>query len=79
MLMAFQLFLEPLPLSGYWLYMMVPLVVVIAVVYKTIKINDLSKLPQQAASLTLQILFYMVLGQATLWLLTEWVLADPWK
>ena len=73
MTMAFQLFHEPLPLERHWLLLVVPLVVVISVVYKAIKIDDLSYLPRQSAWLATQILFFLFLAEATLWLITEYV------
>ncbi len=73
MMLAFRLFHEPLPLERHWLLLVVPLVVVIAVVYKTIKIDDLSQLPRQSAWLSVQILFFLVLAEATLWLVTEYI------
>jgi len=64
-------FLAPLPLDRYWLLLLLPLVVAIAIVYKTIKLEDLSQLPRQAAFLTGQIVAFMVLAAAALWLVTE--------
>ncbi len=71
--LAFRLFLQPLPLDDYWLLLLVPLSIAVAVVYKTIKLDDLSKLPRQATYLAAQILVFMVLAAAALWLLTELV------
>jgi len=61
----------PLHLDRCWLVLLLPLIIVISVVYKTIKIPDLSKLPQQAAVLTLQIILFMALVAAALWLISE--------
>lgn len=69
--LAFRLFLEPMPLDDYWLVLLVPLAIVIAVVYKTIKLDDLAQLPSQAVYLATQILLFMVLAAAALWLVTE--------
>lgn len=69
--LAFRLFLEPMPLDDYWLVLLVPLAIVIAVVYKTIKLDDLTQLPRQAVYLATQILLFMVLAAAALWLVTE--------
>lgn len=67
--LAYRPFLDPLPSDGYW--MLLPLVVAIAVVYKTIKLDDLQRLPREAAILTGQIAVFMVLAAAALWLLVE--------
>lgn len=71
--LALKLFLEPMPLDDYWLLLLGPLAIAVAVVYKTIKLDDLAKLPRQAAYLAAQILIFMVLAAAALWLATELV------
>ena len=53
-----------------WLVLLLPLVVAISVVYKTIKLEDLSRLPREAGILCVQILSFMVLAAAGLWVLT---------
>jgi hypothetical protein len=68
---AYRPFLDPLPLDTYWLLLLPPLAIAIAVVYKTIKLEDLSQIPSQAAFLAAQIVAFMVLAAAALWLLTE--------
>jgi hypothetical protein len=68
---AWQPFHEPLRIGRYWIVLLVPMVVAIAVVYKTIKVEDLSQLPRQAATLSMHIIVFMVLAAATLWLVTE--------
>jgi len=69
--LAYTPLLDPLPYQPYWLVMLVPLVLAIALVYKTIKLPDgeLGKLPQQAVWLAAEILVFMVLVAAALWLL----------
>jgi len=66
-------FLDPLPLDTYWLALLPPLVLAIAIVYKAIRLNDaeLKGLPKAAVSLAVQIVIFMVLAAAGLWLLTE--------
>jgi hypothetical protein len=64
-------FLDPLPVDASWLLLMLPLVLGIAVVYKTIKIDDLELLPKQAFWLASQIVFYMVIAAAALWIITQ--------
>lgn len=48
-------------LHAYWLFLAVPLVVGISVVYKTTKVRNLKALPRQAALMSLQILVAMIL------------------
>jgi len=70
---AYRPFLEPLPIDDYWMWLVIPLVVAICIVYKTIKDDDLRKLPRQAASLSVQVLIFMALAATALWLVTELV------
>ena len=69
-LVGYRPFHEPLPLHDYWLFLMLPMVVAISVVYKAIKLEDLSQLPRQAAMLIAQIVFFLVLAASGLWLIT---------
>ena len=69
--LAIQPFHEPLPIDRYWIVLLLPMVVAISVVYKTIKIKDLSQLPRQATSLAFHIIMFMTLAAAMLWLVTE--------
>jgi hypothetical protein len=69
--LAYKPFLQPLPLDTYWLLLLLPLVLAIAIVYKTIKLDDLSQMPKQAIFLAGQIIAFMVLAAAALWLITE--------
>lgn len=71
-LLAYRPFLDPLPVQSYWL-LLPPLVIVIAIVYKTIKLDDLARLPRQAAVLAAQIVAFMLLAAAALWLIVELV------
>ena len=68
--MGYRLFHAPLPLDDYWLLLVLPMVVAISVVYKAIKLEDLSQLPHQAALLVVQIIFFLVLAASGLWLIT---------
>lgn len=69
--LAYTPFLDPLDLDEYWLWLLLPLVFLIAVVYKAIKLNDMVKVPKQAVLLTVQIVAVMILAAASLWLLSE--------
>jgi hypothetical protein len=67
--LGYRPFLDPIAIDDYWLVLLVPLVFTIALVYKTIKLDDLSHLPRQALHLAGQIVIFMVLAAAALWLL----------
>lgn len=70
--LAYRPFIDPLPIgnSGGWVWLFVPLVILVAVAYKTIKLRDLRELPRQSAVLTLQIVVFMGLAATALWVLT---------
>ncbi len=69
--LAYRPLLDPIPIDDVYLLLLLPLIVVIAIVYKTIKLPDLHMLPKQAAYLSVQILVFLILAAAALWLLTE--------
>ena len=69
--LGYRPFLDPAPFDGYWLF--IPLVTAIAVVYKTIKLDDLRRLPREATILAAQITVFMVLAAVAIWLLVELV------
>lgn len=71
--LGFRPFLEPLPIDRYWMLLLIPMVVAISVVYKTIKTDRLSKIPREASVLAAQIVAFMLLAAAALWMLTELV------
>ena len=70
-LLAYRLFLDPLPLATYWLMLMPPMAIAVAVVYKTVRVHDLADLPRQATVLSVQIIAFLLLAAAALWLVTE--------
>lgn len=65
--------LQPLPVDRYWMWLMPPLLIAIAVVWKSIKIDDPARLPRQAASLAAQFVVLMIAAAAVLWLIVELV------
>jgi hypothetical protein len=72
--LAYRPFIDPLPIgnSAAWGLLFIPLVVLVSVAYKTVKLRDLRDLPRQAATLTLQIAAFMALAAAALWAFTRW-------
>jgi hypothetical protein len=59
-------FLQPLPVWNYWPWLLVPLAVAVAVVYKSIKCSRVKQVPKEAAVLTLWILGGMVVAAGVL-------------
>lgn len=69
--LAWRPFLEPLPLHEHWMWLLLPLTLIISLVYKTLKTEDLSKLAWQTLRLTITILVFMVIAAVVLWAITE--------
>ena len=67
-LLAYRPFLDPAPIDRYWLWFLPPLILIIALVYRTIKTETLKGLPRRAGYLAFQISVFMVLAGAALWL-----------
>ena len=67
-LLAYRPFLDPAPIDRYWLWFLPPLILIVALVYRTIKTETLVGLPRRAGYLALQISIFMVLAAAVLWL-----------
>lgn len=70
-LLGYTPFLDPLPIDRYWMWLIVPLVVLVSLTYKTLKVTELSQLPRQAGLMALQVLAFMVCAAVAVWLLTE--------
>lgn len=68
---AWMPLLEPMPIDDYWLLTLLPVTIIIAVVYKAIRIDDLSRLKKEATVMGLQIIVFMVVAALVLWIVTE--------
>ena len=69
--LAWRPFLDPLPIDDVWLVLLIPMVVAIAVVYKTIKTENLKTLAKESAYLSFQIGLFMVVAAGVLWAITS--------
>ncbi len=74
MLSAWTPFVTPAPLWDVWWILLVPLVVAVAIVYKTIKVRSMRRLLAEAGQLSVTILVAMGLGALALTLLVKVVL-----
>ena len=70
---AYTPFLRPLPVWDYWAWLLVPLCVAVAVVYKSIKCHSMRRVPVEAAKATMYILSGMFIAglvlRAVVWVL----------
>ncbi len=62
-------FLEPLDVDGRWQwpFLLIPLALAIAIVFKTLKIDDLRRLPKAAGWMAVQIVLFMMASALVLW------------
>lgn len=67
-LLAYRPFLDPLAIDRYWIWFLPPLILVIALVYRTIKADTLDGLAKRAGYLAFQISVFMLLAAAALYL-----------
>jgi hypothetical protein len=70
-LLAFTPFFDPLPAlyptwDEYWLWLVVPLVLAISIIYKGTRIERLRRLPWEACVMSVQILVLMVVASVIL-------------
>lgn len=72
LLLAYRPFIDPLPIgnSAGWVWLLVPLVILVSVAYKTIKLRNLRELPKKSAVLAAQIFIFMGVAAGALWVLT---------
>ncbi len=75
-LLAFRPFLDPLPIWRLppWLWMpclLVPLIIGVAIVYKSIKCRKMSMVPKESAELTGWILLFMFVAAVVLTLVVR--------
>ena len=68
--LAFRPFLDPLVSGDMWLVLMLPLILAIALVYKTIKVDDNRVLFKQTFYLWMQIVLFMAAAATGLWILS---------
>ncbi len=73
MTLAWRPFLEPLDLHDHWMWLIIPVALAIAVVYKALKLEDLRRLPFEATRLAAVIIAAMIAAALALWAITELV------
>ena len=66
-------FLQPLPVWDYWPLLLLPLVIGVAVVYKSVKCRSIRQVPKEAASITMWILISFAAAAAALAGLVKWM------
>lgn len=70
-LLAYTPFLYPMPVWDYWLWLIVPLTVGVAIVYKSMKCRRLADVPREATQISVLILLGMAAAAVVLWLVVR--------
>jgi len=73
---GYRPFIWPAPVWNYWYLLLPPLCLGIAIVYKSIRCDQMKRVPRESIQLCCVILAVMCLAGLGLWLLTEWVAAS---
>ena len=66
-------FLQPMDLHAHWLWLLLPLVFGIALVYKTLKLPDVSMILAETTRLSIYIFVLMFAAGTILWAVVETV------
>lgn len=73
-MMAWTLFVNPIVIPQTWeLWLLLPLCLSVAVVYKTVRTTDLRKLPREVAGLMVYMVGGLVLLGTVLWLVMKFL------
>lgn len=69
--LGYRPFVEPVSVDGWWPLLLLPVVVGMAVVYKTLRVERVGSLAGEVASLAGQVVGLLGLIAGVLWLLTR--------
>jgi hypothetical protein len=64
---AWMPFVQPLPVWDYWYLLPIPLVAGLAIVYKSIKCSDMSRVPREAAVVFATIMVGLIAAALAFW------------
>ncbi|MFN9991956.1 MAG: hypothetical protein ACK54H_01320 [Phycisphaerales bacterium] len=59
-MLAYRLFLDPLPIDDYWYLLLIPISIAIAIAYKAVRVPDMREYPRQVIVLSIQIIVSMM-------------------
>lgn len=72
-ILAWRPILDPAPIDRYWMWFLPPLILVVAIVYRTIKADSLANVPRRAGYLAFQVAVFIVAAALSLWLMLLFV------
>ena len=70
-LLAYRMFIDPLPVEMHWLWLIIPVSLAVAIAYKTIEVEHLKSLPWEVVQFTGQILLLMGGAAAIIWVIAR--------
>jgi len=70
-ILAWAPFVEPLPVWDYWPLLLLPLCAGLSVVYKSIRCDDMRRVPREATALFATIIFALIAAAVLIWLLVK--------
>ncbi len=73
LLVAYRPFLDPIDVDGWWWWLVVPLVFLISMVYKAIRVPKMRRYWRQVIKMTVQVMLVMFLMCVGLYVIVLWV------
>ena len=73
LILSYTPFLQPLKIWDYWLWLLIPLCFAVSLVYKSVRVEPVIRIPVEAAKATFWILLGMGAAAAGLWLVVYFV------
>ena len=70
---AYRPFMQPLPVWDYWVWLLLPLSLAISVVYKSVRIDSMRRVPLEALRLAVWIVTVMAAAAVALLLLVRFL------
>lgn len=70
--LAYRPFLDPIDVGGWWWWLVIPLVFLISMVYKAIRVPTMRRYWRQVVKMTVQVMFVMVLMCIGLYIIVLW-------
>ena len=74
--LGFSPFLQPLQLWDYWPWLLLPLCLGVSVVYKSVRVETMRRVPFEAVRATIYIILGMAAAALVLLLLVRWMAHD---
>lgn len=70
--LAYRPFLDPIDISGWWWWLAIPMVFLISMVYKAIRVPTMRRYWRQVVKMTVQVMVVMLLMCIGLYVIVLW-------